>query len=71
MLLGMQQNRLPDPAERNSNLISVETLCPLKGNGIIMQTVERQDMIPTEGRLLCEKRISSRSPNPSGSALDQ
>lgn len=36
-----------------------------------MQTVEKQDMIPTEGRFLCEKRISSQSPNLGGSALDQ
>lgn len=36
-----------------------------------MQTVEKRDMIPTEGRFLCENRISSRSLNPSDSALDQ
>lgn len=36
-----------------------------------MQTVEKQDMIPTEGRFLCEKRINSQSPNPSSLALDQ
>jgi len=30
-----------------------------------MPTVERQDMIPTEEMLLCEKGISSQSLNPS------
>lgn len=36
-----------------------------------MHTVEKQDMIPTEERFLCEKRISSQGPNPSASALDK